>query len=594
MKQKSLQSATCLIGSNVTMVKTGIPETSEGNEKDCMLTMSVTPSSTEPLEKIDVTVSLEPLPTPEQMREWDKRSVQLGIPEVVLMENAARAALRVLQDAVGPLEGKRIALFMGPGNNGGDAACLARHLLDRGAFPVVFYTKALKKNRGVVSHNVRLSRACGVKFLPIRAWHGENYDIIIDGLLGTGFHGELKKNMLSLIQSLNKAGKKAFVLAIDVPSGLDAIRGQACPESIRADVTATFSAAKPGLVLPWATPFTGKLVICDIGTPKRIRDGLPCEYRLLYSPRFGLRLPSTPQASFKNSYGHVLVIGGAPGFCGAAHLAGLASLRCGAGLVSVAAPEASIDSIGSGRPELMTRPLRAKQTKKMGSFSAIWPTDISQVLDLLARVQAVVVGPGMGNTEDAASFLTALLQTAKLPPLVMDADALNLLAQHPDLFRFLRKDDVLTPHPGEAARLLGKQPHQIQSDRFAAVEALAALSPATVILKGAGTLVMQQDSVKLVAPFDVPQLSCCGSGDVLSGVIASLLARGMPAFTAAGFGVLVHAIAGNLLAKDFPSRGCLAGEIAATLPKALASLTPPKNSNVAPILPLKGRLEWQI
>ena len=246
--------------------------------------------------------TLPPLPLPEEMRQWDEASFALGLPEVMLMENASRAALRALEICGVPPAGRRIWLFMGGGNNGGDAAALARHLLDAGGLPTVWHTRPLGQYRGACGQHVRMARRCGVPFLPVgRCLAGEARKgpelphIVVDGLLGTGFHGELRPDMLALVRHINALRREAFVLALDVPSGLDAASGRPQPEAVRAHATVTFEAAKYGLVLPESAPFTGRLLTLPIGIPLAVRRTAPCSARLLSADVLGHLPPFRPQ-----------------------------------------------------------------------------------------------------------------------------------------------------------------------------------------------------------------------------------------------------------------------------------------------------------
>ena len=542
---------------------------------------------------------LDPVPTSAEMNAWDAESVRLGIPDPVLMENAARAALGVLVREYGVLKGARdreydvlkgarVLLLMGSGNNGGDAACLARQLLDRGADPYVVHTSPLERAKGSTQINIHAAQACGVPFLPLEHFDTAalpEFDILVDGLLGTGFRGCLRDNLITLVNTVN-AHFRGFVLALDIPSGLDSLTGRACPTAVKARATATFAAAKPGLVVPWAREHTGTLYVCDIATPLHVRKTLPCSYRLL-SPAVLADVDADADepkggvvtGGHKNRYGHVLVIGGAHGMMGAAHLAALAALRAGAGLVTAAAPAAGIDAVRGGRPEIMTRALMSGRSAASSVDWPAGPAAMEQLTDLMDRACAVALGPGLGRDADAEGLVEAILSLETRPPLVVDADALVILGRRPDLLARLRAADAITPHPGEAAALLGRTPADVATDRLGALAALVAHTEAAVLLKGAGSLVAQKDSPVLICPLDVPQLSCAGSGDVLSGLAASLLARGCPVVTDGekvlypaleplARAVVVHACAGLLVAENFPVRGCLAGEIADELPRA--------------------------
>ena len=293
------------------------------------------------------------VPTPDEMRQWDAHSAALGLPPAVLMENAARAALVVLREHVGALCGKRVLCYMGSGNNGGDAACLARHAQDLGAEVLVAHVPPLSRTRDAARLHVRVAQACGVPFARVR--HGNlarslpgpewlTPDIIVDGLLGTGFHGALRPDMQALITAVNAQANasRAFVLALDTPSGCDALTGLPCPCCLTATATACLGAAKPGLVLPHARPYTGTLHICDIGMPRTVHHASLC----LLGRHCAPLLPTPPGAAHKGTFGHVLALGGshaadpaAPsGMYGAPQLSALAALRMGAGLVSLAVP----------------------------------------------------------------------------------------------------------------------------------------------------------------------------------------------------------------------------------------------------------------
>lgn len=590
--------------------------------------------------------ALPPLPTAAEMRAWDAASIALGIPEIVLMENAAHAALGVLRTEMGDLNGVHILLLMGHGNNGGDAACLSRLLLGAKALPLVLHTRPLRGYTGSTGRHVRAARACGVPFFalgaqparsfamltsqtfapnhPFRAW--AQATLLVDGLLGTGFRGSLRPVWAELVQAVNLWSQEQHrrVLALDIPSGLHSGSGQASPHAIRAQATVSFQAAKPGLYMPTAHAFTGRLHAVDIGIPPCAQDSAPPSFRLLQlesaSPA-ALFPPPAPE-SFKNSYGHVLVVGGSPGLTGAAHLAARAALRCGAGLVSVAAPASLCSEIKDGLPDIMTLPLPTE-------IAGQWPDHLPPALTALAlRCSVLVIGPGMGR--QAAAFVQALLRLSGRPPAIIDADALYALA--PDALNTLSPQDILTPHPGEAAALLQRDSHAIQAKRLESLHALCALAPAVWILKGAGTLIGQRGHCTLLSPHAVPALAVGGTGDVLSGCIAALLGRlrtagGKPApaqdvtpnvapnltpdaapnvtpnvaphvapdasphapasslapapaphspafssLAAAALGVCIHAEAGNLLASRYPQRGNLASQVAEALPQAMHTI----------------------
>ena len=539
-----------------------------------------------------------PVPSPEEMSRWDAEARRLGMAGEVLMESAARCAMDSLRQhwsARGrSLAGASVLLLAGSGNNGGDAFCMARHLLDAGAKPVLVCTRDQEEYRGAASHWLKVAIELGVPVFSTDAWEQEaegipaRPDIAVDGLLGTGFRGSLREREARLVEKFNGLGAE-FVLAVDIPSGLDSRTGRPCPDAVRADVTVSFQAAKPGLLIPEAERFTGLLDVRPIGMPRRVQEELRPSFRtwLLpsqmpgdrasnYSPR---ALPAGSSSSLsawnapahKGEAGRVLVIGGCSDYVGAPCLAGLAALRTGAGLVTVAGPDPVLNSVRFSMPALTTQ----------GIGSADWNAEAFQaIVPALAASKAVVFGPGLGRTEGAADFTEALLSLPQRPPMVLDADALFALASRPHLLEKLRPCDVLTPHPGEAATLLGISAAEVQTDRFSALEKLSTLADAVWVLKGAGTLISVPGEPSVISPWNVPQLAVAGSGDVLAGAIGAFLARGHASGLAATLGVWLHVLAGLRLSDTFPMRGNGPHDIADALPSVLAALGEPCKGDI--------------
>ena len=566
------------------------------------------------------------------MADWDKAALSLGLSGDALMENAARAAFAALRHFYGPLRGARVLLIMGGGNNGGDAACLARHLLDAGALPRVLHMKPLSAARGAARRYALLARRLGVPFAPAhsrRASRGRASlswsafsdvpsavpDIVVDGLLGTGFCGPLRQAEAAVIAGINAlADAGACVLALDLPSGLDAGSGRAAPDAVRASLTVTFQAPKPGLLIPEAAAYTGRLEVWPIGIPAAARSA--ASFRLWRGPasgrgaditdpfvvshgltglaawdaprpgRPGGRRPDAGSAApagwgepagaaglagpaHKGEAGRVLIIGGGAGMSGAPRLAALGALRGGAGLVEVAVPAASMPEVRASLPEALTVALPRPEENRHAQWSA---RHLDALAPALAAARAVVIGPGMGRMNGADQLLAALLELSARPPLVLDADALHALAERPEFLTRLDKRDILTPHPGEAARLLGLSTARLREDRFGALSRLAALAPAVWVLKGPGTLIACPGEASILVPWNVPQLAVGGSGDVLAGLVGSLLAAGYSAPDAACAGVHLHALAGLSLAGRYPRRGNGPRDIADALPGAWARL----------------------
>ncbi|MFW5487425.1 MAG: NAD(P)H-hydrate dehydratase [Desulfovibrio sp.] len=505
-----------------------------------------------------------PLLTPRQMNMWDRTTMdEYGIPGLVLMENASRAAFDVLQSLYGDLDGARCLLVAGPGNNGGDAFAVGRHLHDAGAKVLVVHTTPKKNYKKEAGQHLRMAVGIGTPLAFAADAHSVakltadklgTPDIVVDGFLGTGLSGGLRPKALEIVRTMNEIAVNALAFAIDIPSGLNGQTGAPSPEAFLADATATFEAAKTGLVQPGSDTYVGDLHICPIGIPELVRKSLPLTHRLATDALLEMR-PHATQNAHKGTFGHVLVIGGSPGLTGAPFLAALGALRTGAGLVSVASPEALGKEIKHNSPEVMLVPLPGEE------WQAAHAPYIGERLE---KYDAIVLGPGLGRSKESGAFLKAFLKI-KRPPTIIDADALYFLA-FPDSPPPARHD-VLTPHPLEAARLLGLQnASKVQQERMNALSSLVLRYKCTCLLKGAGSLVGTPAEPMTIFPFSQPCLAVGGSGDVLSGVIGALCATGMQSHQAAMVGTYLHGCAGERLERMFPFRGNLAWEIADALP----------------------------
>lgn len=543
---------------------------------------------------------LPKLPDPQVMKIWDQTAIEFGLPEELLMENAGNAVMEVIASLYPDIRQRNIWIFMGSGNNGGDAACIARKLMDKGALPVVFHTAPLTKIKGAAAKHVMLAQKDKVPFIPLIEqeqpearglleilFHNSASAplFILDGLLGTGFSGQLKSGVDALVQAINKisAFYEIPVLAIDIPSGLNGTTGKPQPHAIKARHTVTLACAKPGLVLSCAKEWTGEVFVQPIGFPAAIESELPASLRLLdgYAMLDACNLVSN---SYKNVYGHVLVIGGSQGHEGAAHLACVAALRSGAGLVTACAQDASAPIIKADWSEIMTM-----------NVGRIWPETLARELEEgITQADALVIGPGFGTDANSLDFFKAVLQLKDRPRAVIDADALTLLARDKALFAHIGEEDILTPHPGEAGRLLGISPKEVQNNRQSALEQLLALAPCVFILKGANTLLGQQGEPFLLCPFDIPQMAIGGAGDVLAGCAGAFLADRSARTEAntlavAAKAVITHVMAGLMLGQRFSNRGMLASELADALARSrqFAQDEQKRNFRIAPWPSLK-------
>lgn len=505
-----------------------------------------------------------PLLTPAEMNVWDKAAAHMGLTTVMLMENASREALHALRARQPELRGKTVLCFAGPGNNGGDAIALARHLHDAGAETTILLTRPASAHTGAPGFHLRLAKRAGVAIRQLTKADIERQplweaapDIVVDGLLGTGLAGEPRPDFVGFIEAVNRLGERAFVLSLDIPSGMSGLTGEPASATVVADMTTTFEAAKLGLAMPQASPYVGELVVREIGIPRVVREQHPPSHGLL-TPELALLLPMLDPSMHKGSAGKLLVLGGSPGLTGAPLLAAMGALRAGAGLVTVACPRGLEPTIKAGNPDVMTMPLCEGEA---------WTAEMAATLrERLPQFDALVLGPGLGRDPGAGVFISAL--GTDLPPCVWDADALYWLADSPRQLT----NAVITPHPGEAARLMGLSIQEIGEDRLGVVRELSRRTGATAVLKGPGSLICHAEgdtAPVMVSPFAEPNLAVGGSGDVLSGVIGSLMARSLSPLLAACLGVYWHGLAGRLVSGEFPYRGNLASEIVQALPRAL-------------------------
>ncbi len=504
----------------------------------------------------------DPLPTPAEIAAWDAASVaECGMSFLALMENASREAMHALVGEVGDVRGKTVLLLAGPGNNGGDAIALARHLDNRGAHVTIALARPRAGYKGAAGANARLAARLALPMVPLARAdlsRAEPPDILVDGLLGTGFSGELRPELRVVVEAVNRLRERTYVFSLDIPSGLSGQSGRPSPVAVAAHATVAFEAAKTGLVAAEAAPFVGRLLVREIGIPRVVKAAHPCRAARI-APRILRALPPVSPTLHKGSAGRVVVIGGSRGLTGAPLLAGLGALRAGAGLVSVACPGAVEIALKAGFPDVMTMPVGGG-----GHFCA---ADAPAAHRFAEGAGAVALGPGIGRHPETAGFLAALLP---LPcPVLLDADALHFLADDPSLAGKLGPAAVITPHPGEAARLLGADIPAVEADRLESARSLARRFGCVAVLKGPATVVAAPDGSAAVSPIIAPNLAVGGSGDVLAGLGASLLARSLSPLLAASLAVYWHGLGGVRLAAAYPARGNLASEIADALPHAL-------------------------
>ncbi|CCO24529.1 bifunctional ADP-dependent NAD(P)H-hydrate dehydratase/NAD(P)H-hydrate epimerase [Maridesulfovibrio hydrothermalis] len=504
-----------------------------------------------------------PLPTPLEMSGWDRVAIdKIGIRGEILMENAGREAVFALLNEYGDITGKRILIIAGSGNNGGDGFVMGRLFADFGADVLILHTAPKSKYKGDAAYHLKIAAKLGVElkyFRPAENVVLPESDIIIDGLLGTGFEGELRPFAHLVVEAINRSSANSYIFSIDIPSGLNGLTGEPQPVAVKAHATVTFEEAKLGLALPHANQYTGTLIVTPIGIPAEIKYTHPPAHFLIKEDILE-NLPVPTLTMHKGTSGHVLLVGASKGLTGALHLAGISVLRAGAGLVTMACPEGLASEVKGGKPELMTMAL--------GSGDQWNDQMIAELLPELEKYDSLVIGPGLGRDEAGQNLVEAVVENGH-PAAVYDADALFALARRSYLMQSIAENSIFTPHPGEMSTLVNRTIADVESSRIETARKYAVSKQIYLILKGAGTVIGCPDGKTMISPISAPNLAAAGSGDILAGVIGALLARGIPPMQSACMGVYWHGMAGVYLGEKFPYRGNIATEIADMLPEVL-------------------------
>ncbi|WP_022977120.1 bifunctional ADP-dependent NAD(P)H-hydrate dehydratase/NAD(P)H-hydrate epimerase [Nevskia ramosa] len=476
-----------------------------------------------------------------QVRELDRRAIEdCGIPGFTLMQRAALAAWRAARGRWPEL--RAVTVLCGPGNNGGDGYELARLAIADGCTVQVLECEDLPRRGDALT-----ARAAWLAVGAVERWSATSAeallvaDLIVDALYGVGLSRALEGETADAIVAANAAHANGVaVLALDIPSGLIADTGHVPGKVINADLTVTFIAQKIGLLTGQGPAFAGHVELATLDVPEHVHDGLIPIAERIDASHLRRWLPRRSRTGHKGDHGHVLLIGGDHGMLGAILLAGRAALRAGAGLVTIATRAAHAQLLAAAQPDLMVRGIESPEA----------------LATLIARADVIAVGPGLG-TDDWSRVMFDVTVAAALPT-VVDADALNLLAQQASPHR--RDDWLLTPHPGEAGRLLGCSTAAVQRDRIAAVQALQARYGGVVVLKGAGSLIADGEVLR-ICPYGNPGMGVGGMGDVLTGIGAAFLAQGLPLGIAAAAAVTAHARAGDAVAIAGGERGLIASDV---------------------------------
>lgn len=512
------------------------------------------------------------LVTANEMQKMDRSTIEsFGLPGRILMENAGRGATQFFLEQFKDAENKKVGVIAGRGNNGGDGFVMARYLAQKGIRVTVYLLSEHQKVSGDAAANLQLLSPLKVPVIEIP---GATYfsahetamrheAIWIDAILGTGLRSEVKGFFKDLINFINQSNKPVF--AVDIPSGLNSDTGQPCGACVRADATATFAFAKTGHFLFPGAEYTGNLKIIDIGVPPHIaNDVSPLQY--LITPDL-IRAVFRPRHSdaHKGHTGHLLVIAGSTGKTGAAVMTTTSAMRSGAGLVTLGIPASLNPVLEAQVIETMTEPLPETVNGILDE------TSVNRIMDLLSDKKCLAIGPGIGTATGTQKLFKNLLQE-NTKPVVIDADGLNILAGHIEILKDLDTPVVLTPHPGEMARLIRTTSADVQKDRINCARDFSAKFNVHVVLKGARTVVAHPDGRVFINPTGNPGMASGGMGDVLTGIIAGFIAQGHSPELAAHAGVYLHGAAADSLAKNKGPFGYLATDVMNILPEVIKTL----------------------
>ncbi len=491
----------------------------------------------------------------------------IGIPGVVLMENAGKKTTGLSVCYFGDPAGKKVFVFAGPGNNGGDGFVIARHLHEAGADVMIYLLVSPDKIKGDAAVNFRIIQKMKIPFQLMVSAEDLKIDctscfLMVDALFGTGLTRELGDHFAACVGLMNRS--KCPVVAVDIASGIDSDSGRILGDAVRADLTVTYGLAKPGQFVFPGRELTGKLEVADIGFPEVVIEQANLTTYLLTSQSVRGFLPHRHANSHKGSHGHLLILAGEIGKTGATILSGLGALRAGAGLVSLCVGKQLNPVFESALYEAMTIPLVG------GDNGAPVLSDFDDICRAMSGKQAMVLGPGLGTADDTAKLVRKVYREADIP-LVVDADGLNVLAKDFPRIDPSSPPRILTPHPGEMARLVGCSSKEIQGNRLELARNFAMEHGVYLILKGAGTIVASPDGRLAINSSGNSGMAAGGMGDVLSGIIGALLAQGISPWQACCLAVFLHGFSADRLAEK-GAHGYLASEVANFLPAAMQEM----------------------
>jgi NAD(P)H-hydrate epimerase len=510
--------------------------------------------------------------TSTQMKKIDRTAIEeIGILGTILMENAGKQIFKRLREKFPELSKEKIVIVAGKGNNGGDGFVVARLLHNHGAAPHVLLLASKEQVRGDAAVNLKKAEKIGIKISEVcspKDWKLQkekifHSSVLVDAIFGTGLVKPAQGLYVAVIKDINKS--KAYKIAVDIPSGLSSDTFQIIGPCVRADLTVTLAAPKVSHVFPPAEEYVGELIVADIGVPSSLFDDenlkLELVERKTVLPYFRRRSKDT----HKGTYGHLFIISGSLGKTGAAVMAGKAALKMGAGLVTVGTPESCLPIVARSMDELMTEPLPETQEKTISHEA------LKKVLSLLKGKDALMIGPGISTHKSTSELVLSLMPKINVPS-VVDADALNILASKPETIKSLRQPAVLTPHPGEFARLLNLSTREVVERKLELAPQFAEEYGVYLVLKAYRTITATPDGKVFINPTGNPGMATAGSGDVLSGMIASMIVQEKNLLEAVLAAVYVHGLSGDIGAEKLGEKALTAGDIIRYLPSGLRLL----------------------
>lgn len=507
--------------------------------------------------------------TAAQMQELDRRTItEARVPATTLMERAGKGVVSFLEERWGSVRGKTVTIACGKGNNGGDGF-VAAHLLRRRHAKVRVLTLASPRelSRDAATMYKQFVRGAGTgsvyPYTSKAQAHAllHDSDILIDALLGTGLSSPVTGRYAEVIDSMNDAHHP--VVAVDLPSGLHADTGAILGRTVRASLTVTFGLPKLGLYQGQGMDYAGEIAVIDIGIPPAYVEAVASRITLMTQTAVQAFLPRRRPSSHKGTFGHAGIIAGSVGKTGAAALAARAALRVGTGLVTVATPSSVNDVLESKLLEAMTVPMPETKARTLAR------TGLDRLISFMTAKTAIAIGPGLSTAPETVELIQALTKHVDRPS-VFDADALNALSGRIGLLASCKTPPIITPHPGEMARLEpDATSHTVNNDRVGIATRFARERGLFVVLKGSRTVVARPDGAVAICPTGNPGMATAGTGDVLTGMIAGLLAQGLPSWEAACAATYLHGLAGDLAAADKGQAGMIAGDLVEQIPYAL-------------------------